>query len=145
MAKQKRPGGHSILEPRSDGALEPDAQVLVVDDETIIRQLLSDFLKAKGYDVASVGSGEEALQWLREHRPSLVLLDIFMPNVNGLEVMRELKRTQPELCVLVLSGYVDEDLEQQVKLLGACNCLPKPFDIHKLYALISSCLEKTGH
>lgn len=114
-----------------------DANVLVVDDELVIREVLRDFLEARGLRVASAASGSEALLWLQRNRPEVVLLDIFMPDGNGLEVLRELKRTQPDLSVLVISGYVDEDLRQRVRALGAAECVAKPFDIYKLHALIS--------
>ncbi|MCZ6777327.1 MAG: response regulator [Acidobacteriota bacterium] len=114
-----------------------DANVLVVDDELVIREVLRDFLEAKGFRVASAASGSEALLWLQRNRPGVVLLDIFMPDGNGLEVLRELKRIQPGLSVLVISGYVDEELRQRVRALGAADCVAKPFDLYKLHAFIS--------
>lgn len=118
-------------------AARRDANVLVVDDELVIREVLRDFLEARGFRVASAASGAEALLWLQRNRPGVVLLDIFMPDGNGLEVLRELKHTKPGPSVLVISGYVDEELRQRVRALGAVECVAKPFDIYKLHALIA--------
>jgi CheY-like chemotaxis protein len=118
------------------GASAP-AQVLVVDDEVVVRRVVSDYLERMGYVVAAADSGEVAIEYVRENRPPVVLLDIFMPGMNGLDILRSVKREQPRTQVLVISGFADEELERKVKGLGAAECLRKPFDFTRLSELVA--------
>jgi CheY-like chemotaxis protein len=137
---QNRPprAGGSESGQRSEGAgATAPAQVLVVDDEVVVRRVVSDYLERMGYVVASADSGEAALEYVRENRPPVVLLDIFMPGMNGLDILRSVKREQPRTQVLVISGFADEELERKVKGLGAAECLRKPFDFTRLSELVA--------
>jgi two-component system response regulator (stage 0 sporulation protein F) len=117
---------------------ETPAQVLVVDDEVVVRRVVSDYLEKMGYTVATADSGEAAIEFVRENRPRVVLLDIFLPGMNGLDILRSLKREQPRTQVLVISGFADEELERKVKGLGAAECLRKPFDFTRLSELVAT-------
>jgi len=108
----------------------------------VVRRVITDFLQTQGTSVAAVDSGHAALDWLKKNRPRVILLDIFMPGVNGLEVLRAVRREQPEARVLVISGFADEHLERKVKALGAVDCLLKPFDFNTLHDVISSHLAR---
>ncbi len=112
-------------------------RVLVVDDEVVVRRVLNDYLTKKGFTVTCVDSGEEAVEWVRTQPAGLVMLDIFMPGANGLEILRALKRESPSTPVVVISGFADEELEGKVKALGAVDCVRKPFDFATLHALVS--------
>jgi len=116
---------------------QPGAQVLVVDDEVVVRRVITDYLEGKGYSVSAVDSGQAALDYLEQSKPGIILLDIFMPGVNGLEVLRQVRRGQPGVDVLVISGFADAELERKVKALGAIDCLRKPFDFNTLYTLVA--------
>jgi CheY-like chemotaxis protein len=122
---------------------QPGAQVLVVDDEVVVRRVITDYLEGKGYSVTAVDSGQAALDYLQQNSPGIVLLDIFMPGVNGLEVLRQVKRGQPGVDVLVISGFADAELERKVRALGAIDCLRKPFDFNTLHTLVAQRLGKS--
>jgi len=122
---------------------QPGAQVLVVDDEVVVRRVITDYLEGKGYSVTAVDSGQAALDYLEQSKPGIILLDIFMPGVNGLEVLRQVKRGQPGVDVLVISGFADAELERKVRALGAIDCLRKPFDFNTLHTLVAQRLGKS--
>jgi CheY-like chemotaxis protein len=79
--------------------------ILVVDDDASIRLLLEEELRAEGYEVAVAANGEEALQWISENQPDLVTLDIKMPGMMGLEVLRRIKQERPDLPVVMVTAY----------------------------------------
>jgi DNA-binding response OmpR family regulator len=103
-------------------------KVLVVDDEPAILEVLQTFLIRNGHTVRTVCDGPAAIQSVRADRPDVVLLDLRMPGMSGLEVLRCIREIDHELRVLILSGVLDEETRQQVLDLGAHACLPKPVD-----------------
>lgn len=123
------------LERRGDtGALCPnhslsflEAKALVVDDEPEARGLLVDYLEGEGYTVATAASGEEALEAVRRDAPHVVLLDIRMPGMNGLEVLRRLHRDHPEIPVVMLTDIDDDVLARSTLRIGASECVKKSF------------------
>ena len=105
------------------------ARVLVVDDEAAARDLLREFLVTKGYEVTEAATGAEALQRLREERPHLVLLDINLPDISGLEVLREAKATDPVVGVIMVTGLTEEEIGRQAMRDGAFDYITKPLDL----------------
>lgn len=83
------------------------ARVLVVDDEAAIRLTMDALLRRKGYDVATAANGEEALGWLMQRAFDLVLIDLRLPGMNGLEFARYAQRCQPNTAILFLTGSSD--------------------------------------
>src|SRR5262245_22405918 len=81
------------------------ARILVVDDEETVAELCQEFLVGEGYDLRIARNGEEATRLLPQMRPDVVLTDINMPGMTGLEVMRFAKEADPEVCVIVLTGH----------------------------------------
>ncbi|HIH87662.1 TPA: response regulator [Candidatus Bathyarchaeota archaeon] len=119
-------------------------RILVVEDERDVLELARDMLESGGYTVATATSGEEALRLVEEERPDLVLLDVVLPGVSGLEVCRKLKRS-PETCgvpVVVftaLGAEVDMMLEDGVK---ADAYLGKPFTMKALLEKVEAQLSR---
>ena len=103
-------------------------KVLVVDDEPDFCDALRDFLTSKGYEVAVVLSGEEALPAYMQEKPDVVLLGIQMPGKNGLEILREFKAHDPEAAVIMLTTIVDEPLAKQARAKGALEYITKPIN-----------------
>ncbi len=103
-------------------------KVLVVDDEPAIVEVLQTFLTRNGHTVRTAFDGPTALQSVQADRPDVVLLDLRMPGMSGLEVLRCIREIDQELKVIILSGILDEETRQQVLDLGAHACLPKPVD-----------------
>lgn len=103
--------------------------ILIVDDEEIMRGFLFDLLEDAGYDVEQCPSGEEAIEKVRGQRYDLVITDIKMQGKDGYDVLKEVKRLQPDVKVLLMTGYaLDEDGRESIRK-GANGFVLKPFDI----------------
>jgi CheY-like chemotaxis protein len=114
--------------------------ILVVDDEQEIRNMICNFLSIKGYNVASAGSGEEALIKIKTSKPQLVLCDIRMPGMDGLMVLKKILEIDPSIKVVMLSAIQDEDVLTEASKEGAVDYLIKPCSLMKLDALVLSIL-----
>lgn len=114
--------------------------VLVVDDEVEVGTLIARHLARRGYAAHTATSGADALQKLREQRFTLMLCDVSMPGLSGLEVTREARRIDPDLAILILSGNGDAETATEAFLGGAVNYLLKPIDIEELNAAMRSAM-----
>ncbi len=103
------------------------AFILVCDDEPGIRESLRLILEQE-YDLSFVGHGKEAVDYVRKHRPDLIIMDIKMPTLNGLEALRRIKRARPETRVLMITGYESSDVAVEATKFGADDYLTKPFE-----------------
>jgi CheY-like chemotaxis protein len=111
-----------------------DFKILVVDDSPTIVAMLTQILKSNGYDVRSAGDGEEALDVVEEFTPDLIFLDYQMPNMNGLETCRELKK-DPELQdvpVVILTGEASPQMKMHFLEVGVDDYLNKPVNPKEL-------------
>jgi len=119
------------------------ATILVVDDEISIQELVKLYLENEGFRVESAGSGKEALERIDVVKPSLVVLDIMLPDMNGLDVCRELRR-RADVPVLMLTARKD-DIDKILGLeMGADDYLTKPFNPRELVARIRAVLRRSG-
>ncbi len=112
-------------------------RVLVVDDELEVRQLLHEFLFGRGYDVVSVANGVEALEALDEQRPDLVLLDVAMPEMDGVEALKRIVMIDPPVPVIMVTANADISLTSKLLAMGAVDYIPKPFDLDYLEQAVS--------
>jgi two-component system nitrogen regulation response regulator NtrX len=103
--------------------------ILVVDDEAVIRDLLVAFFRDVGYQADAKKTGNSALRWLSRNRTNMVLLDVLMPGMNGVDVLREIRRLHPALPVMIISGHADERVARQTLRMGAFDFFQKPFDL----------------
>lgn len=111
--------------------------ILVVDDEAMVSGLLSEYLTMRGYRVRTSQNGAEALASVVQHGPRLVILDLYMPGMNGVEVLRELRnRRNYAGAVIVLSASQDEKLLQETLALGSVDVMSKPVDLERLLLAI---------
>jgi DNA-binding response OmpR family regulator len=108
------------------------ARVLVVDDEPDAVELLREFLVGKGYEVLSASDGEEALQKLKEERPHLILLDVRLPKMNGLEVLRKVREIDTEVGVIMVTAVNEVETGRQALQMGAFDYITKPLDLKYL-------------
>jgi DNA-binding response OmpR family regulator len=116
--------------------------VLVADDEARIRDIVRGYLEAEGFDVVSAGDGEEALRVARERKPDVVVLDVMMPGLDGVEVLRRLRR-ESDVYVIMLTARSDE-VDKLVGLsVGADDYMTKPFSPRELVARIRAVLRRT--
>lgn len=113
-------------------------RVLIVDDDVLFIDSLSDILKEKGYEVVAVESGKEALKKVEETPFDVVLLDIKMPVMNGVEAFKGIKKINPRIPVIMVTAYSAEDLIKDALKEGAYGVLHKPLDIDKIIAMIQT-------
>ena len=116
------------------------ARILVVDDEAIVRKQVRRILESQGYAVIDAGDGTTALELIERERPSLVLLDVTMPGLDGTEVVQEARRRGHTMPIVLFSGYADFPLEQRLEPSMYQGFLAKPFGIDALLALIKKSL-----
>src|SRR5438128_6940474 len=105
---------------------------LVVDDDPEARQVLRDFLRLRGLAVLEAQNGLEALLSVKQHRPGLVVLDLNMPRLGGLEALKRIRPFDPTITVAVLTEDSDAAIHQQARALGATVVLTKPVDLTQL-------------
>jgi two-component system response regulator (stage 0 sporulation protein F) len=105
-----------------------DGSVLVVDDASIIRVACERALKRAGYIVETVESGEAALESMDRNPAEVILLDIRMPGISGVEVLRRVKQKWPQTEVVIMTAYADQDIAEESLNLGASEIMIKPFD-----------------
>jgi two-component system response regulator ResD len=117
--------------------------VLVVDDEPTIAEIVSRYLERAGYEVRSAGDGELALQMVSDQRPDLVVLDLMLPGVNGLEVMRRVRELDRDHVAIILLTAKGEESDRVVGLrLGADDYIVKPFSPTELVARVDAVLRR---
>jgi two-component system, OmpR family, KDP operon response regulator KdpE len=117
------------------------ARVLVVDDEPEVRRALQTSLSRRGYDVQLAANGEEALAEFARHRPDLLLLDLQLPGLSGLEVCRQIRELS-DLPIVILSVQGDEPPKVQALDLGADDYVMKPFGMEELLARMRAALRR---
>jgi len=118
--------------------------ILVVDDEPKLRTILQEFLRLHGFTVTTAASGEEALEQLKRFAPTVVLLDIKMPGMDGLLTLKKIKAVQPRVIVIVITGLEEEQTMAQALALGAHDYITKPFNFEYLETILLSKI-LTGH
>jgi two-component system response regulator AtoC len=116
--------------------------LLVVEDDPSVRELLATLGKRLGYDVRTAGSGEDGLQTFKANRPDLVLLDVILPGLGGLETLKELKNLDSQIPVVMLSGHGQTRTIVEAVKLGAADFLRKPFEPEELELAFNKALEK---
>jgi len=104
-------------------------EILIVDDEVEFADAFSERLKLRGFEVRAAYGGEQALRTIEEFPPKVMVLDLKMPGMDGLEVLRRVKKNYPEIEVIILSGHGSEMDETYVLGLGAFAYLRKPADL----------------
>ncbi|MBY6266224.1 response regulator [Azospirillum sp. 412522] len=115
-------------------------RVLVVDDEPPIRRFLRTSLTAQGYDIVEAEDGAKALEEVRRRSPDLLVLDLGLPGIDGLEVIRRLRGSGVSLPIIVLSSRVDEAGKVEALDLGADDYVTKPFGVEELLARIRTAM-----
>lgn len=110
--------------------------ILIVDDEVLNCMSMERFLRKKGFEVFKAHNGVEAIEVLTKERVSIVLLDIMMPKMGGMETLREIKNRYSRVKVIMVSASCDTPLVSEAIKLGAYGCLDKPVDLENLYNTI---------
>lgn len=117
-------------------------KVLVVDDDKSFREMLEEFLLTKDYDVTLAADGKEAIQKVNEAPPELILCDLKMPEMNGLEVLTLVKKTHPEITFIMMTAYGDMSTWAEALGEGAYEFINKPFLPEEMHLLIQKSIAK---
>jgi CheY-like chemotaxis protein len=110
--------------------------ILIVDDEQLVRDLLVQFLSLRGYRALGVTNGAQALAMVEQASPDLILLDLMLPGMSGVELLRRLREKHFSGAIIVVTGSYDEELLQDAWLLHPQEAISKPIDLEKLLAII---------
>ncbi|WP_447974849.1 response regulator [Nitrospira sp. Kam-Ns4a] len=120
------------------------ATILVVDDERMICDLLRAVFSRHGHEVLTATSGAQGIALFREHRPRISLLDIHMPGMNGIEVLREIRAIDPQASVMMLTGVGTAELENQARELGVTDFLKKGLSLDVLIGALNRVVQQPG-
>ena len=118
-------------------------KILIVDDQTGVRRLLFETFTEEGFQVETASSGVDALKKIAAQTPDLVLLDIKMPVMNGLATLREIRKTLPDLIVVMMTAYGELDMLKDAKKLNVKHYLIKPFDLDEIRYLVKGLLQES--
>ena len=120
--------------PPEDDPLAP--RILIVDDEPPVIDVFREFLAGQGYELQTAATGEEALRVIGEFRPDIVLTDINLPGLSGLDVMSHAKSLDPEVAVVVVTGYASASTAIEALRQGAYDYITKPFDLDEVHQIV---------
>jgi CheY-like chemotaxis protein len=112
-------------------------EILVVDDDTMILQVMSDLLNAAGYQVQTTATGEDAVKYHMEKKPALTFLDVKLRGRSGIDVFREIKAIDPQATIVILTGYPKIEDTVQVIKEGAYNYLTKPIKSEEMLEMVA--------
>jgi len=111
-------------------------KILIVDDQFGIRILLNEVFQKEGYQTFQAANGVQALDIVTKHDPDLVLLDMKIPGMDGIEILKRMKVIDPDIRVIIMTAYGELDMIQEAKNLGAITHFAKPFDIDDIRAAV---------
>lgn len=117
-------------------------RVLLVDDELIMHQTIGSYLRHSGLIVDRADDGEAAMALLEERDYDLVLADLCMPKLDGLELLARVRETRPDLAVAIISGHANPGIQDDAKRLGATHFMDKPVDLLELDALVTEVAQR---
>jgi DNA-binding NtrC family response regulator len=110
--------------------------ILIVDDSFTDREALKTILEERGYAVIATSTGAEALAMVKEKRFDIIFLDVKLPDIDGVEFFEQVKSIDPEVAVIMMTGYSETELMQKVISHGAYTCIYKPFSVDKIVTLV---------
>lgn len=116
-------------------------RILVVDDEEVIRVLLSEILTDEGFEIVTASGGREAIDYIESEHFDLVISDMVMPDVNGVEVLQAAFRTDPEYAVIIITGFPSVDTAVKLVNLGAADYVTKPFNVDTIKITVAKVIE----
>ncbi|KPV42794.1 response regulator [Alicyclobacillus ferrooxydans] len=118
-----------------------EKKVLIVDDQFGIRVLLQEVLSQEGYTVSQAPNGQKALELVKADKPDLILLDMKIPGMDGLEILRNIRKMEVDTKVIMMTAYGELDLIQEAMEMGALAHFTKPFDIDELRQAVRAQLQ----
>lgn len=107
-------------------------KILIVDDEIGIVEEIKSFLLEEGYQVRTADTAKEGIRAVDEFRPDVIFIDIKLPDISGIEVLKAVKEKSPKTKVVIITGYVDQNVMDETEAIGRDAFLQKPFDLVKI-------------
>lgn len=107
-------------------------KLLIVDDETGIVDEVVEYFKEEGFEVHSADTAKEGMELVKKFSPDILLLDMKLPDMSGLEVLKYCKQSHPKIKVIVNTGYVDQSIIDEAERIGRDAFLQKPFNLERL-------------
>src|SRR6266542_347326 len=120
------------------------ATILLVDDDEIFCNLLQGLLSSHGQQVLTASNGRDALDLFRQHHPKITVLDLRMPEMDGLEVLRQIHAIDPQAAVMMLTAWGTDELEQQARQYGALDFLSKQLTYDSIVTVVENLAKEPG-
>ncbi|ADG83751.1 response regulator [Thermincola potens] len=118
-------------------------ELLVVDDQMGVRRLLFEAFRQDDYNVELAGSGLEAIDKIKQKKPDVILMDMKMPGMNGLETLKEIKKLDFNPNIIMMTAYGEVDIVSEAMNLGVKEYVTKPFDINELREMVKKVVENS--
>jgi CheY-like chemotaxis protein len=128
----------SLVRPDPDGGEVTSMQIMIVDDEAAVANVLASAVRQGGHDAIVATDGREALALLDQARPDAVFLDLRMPDVGGLTVLRSIRSSHPTLPVIVITGHAADAEIEEARQLGVTDVIEKPFILNALTTALAA-------
>jgi DNA-binding NtrC family response regulator len=124
------------------GSEHMSERILVVDDELFVRELLMEFLSSQGYEVSLADTGESAVKAVESQPVDVVLLDLKMPGIDGIETLKQIKEIDPTALAIIMTGYPTIESSIEALRSGAYDYVVKPFKLNELKSCVEKALEE---
>ena len=118
------------------------AQLLIVDDESDVREFAANFFRKRKIDAVTASSAEEAIKLVVSQQPKVVLMDIKMDGMDGIEALKRIKELNRQIKVIMITGSDDDEAKQKTKALGAYGYITKPLKLEELEKVVMKSLDK---
>jgi len=121
--------------------IESPVKILIVDDEEDLREVLSESLEDEGYKVASAEDAQEAITKVEENGFTIMFMDIVLPDINGVQAYKVIKKIDPRIVTIMMTGHAVKNLVKEAMDEGAYDCLYKPFGIDEILNVVKKITE----
>ncbi len=132
------------MKDKAGGASQMKGRLLLIDDNPGMLETLSDILTSYGLEVDTAATSQEAINQFKSHSYNVAVVDIILPGINGVELIRRLKPEYPDTDFLVITAYTDSDLALQARDEQAVGILYKPVDPDQLVSMVRNLVAKSG-